>query len=78
MLLGIKSVNMYTLYDIIENAYLIFGKIQSVSVLLWNSMIGEYEKIGTFKESIKLYRRMHLTYMPPSMSTFMFVRMTCT
>jgi hypothetical protein len=69
---------MYTLYDIIENAYLIFGKIDSVSVLLWNSMIGEYKKIGTFKESIKLYCHMHLTCMPPSMSIFMFVLTACT
>lgn len=56
--LGSKLVFMYVTCGDLREGRLVFDKIENENVFLWNLMINGYAKIGDFKESVYLFKKM--------------------
>ncbi|KAA8519624.1 hypothetical protein F0562_013931 [Nyssa sinensis] len=57
-MLGSKLVFMYVSCGNLAEGRRVFDKIANEKVFLWNLLINEYAKIGNYKESMFLYKRM--------------------
>ncbi|KAK9267425.1 hypothetical protein L1049_009851 [Liquidambar formosana] len=57
-ILGAKLVFMYVTCGDLGEGRRVFDKIANEKVFLWNFLINEYAKIGNFRESIALFKRM--------------------
>ncbi|KAJ4703687.1 Pentatricopeptide repeat-containing protein [Melia azedarach] len=56
--LGGKLVFMYVTCGELKEGRRVFDKIDNEKVFLWNLMMNEYSKIGKFKESMHLFKKM--------------------
>eukprot|EP01018_Ginkgo_biloba_P030284 Gb_21439 [translate_table: standard] len=75
--LGTKLVNMYAMCGNRENARLVFNKIRTRNVFLWNAMIRAYATSGPCEEALALYYQMRRSGMYPDNFTFPFVLKAC-
>eukprot|EP01018_Ginkgo_biloba_P037430 Gb_29872 [translate_table: standard] len=72
-----KLVKMYCECGRLDDARLVFDKIQQRNVFLWNAIIGVYAKGGFCKEILALYYRMQQEDIKPNNYTFSFVIKAC-
>lgn len=56
--LGAKLVFMYVNCGDLVQGRKIFDKIMNDKVFLWNLLMSEYAKIGNFRESVSLFKKM--------------------
>eukprot|EP01018_Ginkgo_biloba_P013907 Gb_04460 [translate_table: standard] len=72
-----KLVSMYTKTATMDNARLVFEKMCSRDVFLWNVMIRGYAKNGLCDEALMLFNQMQCTGIQPNSFTFPFVLTAC-
>eukprot|EP01018_Ginkgo_biloba_P031203 Gb_23798 [translate_table: standard] len=68
---------MYAMCGSIENAHLVFDKINKPIILLWNAMIREYVQRDLCEEALTLYYKMQRAGMQPDNFTFPFALKAC-
>ena len=56
--LGSKLVFMYVTCGDLREGRRLFDKVANEKVFLWNLLMNEYAKIGSFRESLSLFKRM--------------------
>eukprot|EP01018_Ginkgo_biloba_P034137 Gb_28030 [translate_table: standard] len=72
-----KLVSIYPLYGNLKEARLLFNRINTRNVYLWNVMIRWYATSGPCEEAVTLYYRMHRAGIQPDNFTFPFVLKAC-
>eukprot|EP01018_Ginkgo_biloba_P034078 Gb_04445 [translate_table: standard] len=75
--LGTKLVSMYALFGNIENARLVFDKMQQPNIFLWNEIIKGCTCNGFCEEALALYYQMQQAGIQPNNFTFPFVLKAC-
>eukprot|EP01018_Ginkgo_biloba_P034077 Gb_04446 [translate_table: standard] len=75
--LGTKLVSMYGMFGNLENARLVFDKMQQPNIFLWNEIIKAYSCNGFCEEALALYYQMQQVGMHPNDFTFLFVLKAC-
>eukprot|EP01018_Ginkgo_biloba_P037442 Gb_29881 [translate_table: standard] len=75
--LGTKLVNMYAKCGNLENARLVFDKVEDRDGFLWNVMIRGYARNGLCEETLALYYQMQRVGIQPDNFTFPFVLKAC-
>eukprot|EP01018_Ginkgo_biloba_P011802 Gb_29543 [translate_table: standard] len=75
--LGTKIAKLYAIWASMENARLVFDKIQEPDGFLWNVMIRGYAINGPFEETMVLYHKMRWAGVQPDNFTFPFVLKAC-
>eukprot|EP01018_Ginkgo_biloba_P030203 Gb_04430 [translate_table: standard] len=77
ILLCTKLVSMYAMCGSLENARLVFDKINKPNIYLWNGMIIGYARNGLYEEVLTLYYQMQRDCMEPDKYTFPSVLKAC-
>eukprot|EP01018_Ginkgo_biloba_P018788 Gb_22440 [translate_table: standard] len=72
-----KLLTMYVMCGSMENARLIFDRISTPDVFIWNEMIRGYAMNGPSKDALNLYYQMLRAGMQPNNFTFPFVLKAC-
>eukprot|EP01018_Ginkgo_biloba_P034183 Gb_33070 [translate_table: standard] len=72
-----KLVSMYAICGCMENARLLFDKINKRDAFLWNVMIRGYATNGPCEEALTLYYQMQRLGVLPDKFTFPFVLKAC-
>eukprot|EP01018_Ginkgo_biloba_P031205 Gb_32921 [translate_table: standard] len=75
--LGTQLVSMYAMRGSMDNARLVFDKIDKPDVFLWNVMLREYTRKGFCHDALVLYCQMQRTGIEPDKFTFPFVLKGC-
>eukprot|EP01018_Ginkgo_biloba_P011341 Gb_31474 [translate_table: standard] len=75
--LATKLVSIYVRYSSMENARLVFDKINKKDVVLWNAMIRGYAINGLYEDALALYYQMQRAGFKPDNFTFPFVLKAC-
>eukprot|EP01018_Ginkgo_biloba_P026598 Gb_12372 [translate_table: standard] len=75
--LGSKLVSMYAMFGSLENARLVFDKINKRNIVLWNAMIRGLARKGLFGEILTLYFQMQQAGIQPDNFTFPNVLKAC-
>ncbi|EEF50791.1 pentatricopeptide repeat-containing protein, putative [Ricinus communis] len=70
-------IDMYSKCGHVDLAYLIFDRIQSKSVVAWNSMICGFSQIGNSLEAIRLFDQMYLNCLDMNEVTFLTAIQAC-
>eukprot|EP01018_Ginkgo_biloba_P037431 Gb_29873 [translate_table: standard] len=77
IILGAQLVNIYTKCGSLENARLVFDKINERNAFIWNAIIRGYARNGPWKETVTLYYQMLQEGIQPDNFTFRFVLKAC-
>eukprot|EP01018_Ginkgo_biloba_P034994 Gb_38301 [translate_table: standard] len=72
-----KLVRMYAICESMDDARLIFDKIYTRDVFLWNVMIRGYTMNGFYEKALILYNQMQRAGVQPDNFTFPFVLKAC-
>eukprot|EP01018_Ginkgo_biloba_P029405 Gb_03473 [translate_table: standard] len=72
-----KLLNMYTMCGSMNNARLVFDKMNKQNVFLWNAMIRGYATNGPCEETLSLYNQMQHAGIQPDKYTFPFLLKAC-
>eukprot|EP01018_Ginkgo_biloba_P025790 Gb_04077 [translate_table: standard] len=75
--LATKLLSMYTMCGCMDNARLVFDKIEKPNISAWNVMIRGYAKSGPYEETLTLYYQMQEAGIRPDNFTFPFVLKAC-
>eukprot|EP01018_Ginkgo_biloba_P034182 Gb_33062 [translate_table: standard] len=75
--LGTKLVSMYAMWGSMDDARLLFDKLNGRDVFLWNVMIRGYATVGPCEEALALYYQMERRGLQPDKFTFPFVLKAC-
>eukprot|EP01018_Ginkgo_biloba_P030770 Gb_22711 [translate_table: standard] len=75
--LGTRLVSMYAMYGSLENARLVFDKINERNGFLWNAMIRGYAWTGFSEDALALYKQMQHSGIQPDNFTYSFVLKAC-
>eukprot|EP01018_Ginkgo_biloba_P034140 Gb_28037 [translate_table: standard] len=75
--LGTKLVSIYAMCGNMENASLVFDKINQRDVYLWNVMMRMHTTYGSCEDTLALYYEMCQTAVSPDKFTFPFLLKAC-
>lgn len=75
--LGTALVDMYSKCGSLEDACLVFDRIQGKDVVAWNSMIAGYAMHGRSREALDMFSRLKASGLSPTDITFIGVLNAC-
>eukprot|EP01018_Ginkgo_biloba_P009691 Gb_04616 [translate_table: standard] len=75
--LGTALIDMYAVYESIEDALKLFNIFPNPCLILWNTIIGESAQIGHTEECLKLFCQMQCTDVDPNHFTLASVLRAC-
>lgn len=78
VIVGTALVNMYGKCGSLEDALILFGRMDKQDLFSWNTMIAVYVHHGLVKEAGKLFDRMHCEAILPDEVTFVSILGACT
>lgn len=74
---GSALIHMYAKSGCIDDAHLLFNRMEKRDVVTWTAMIGGLAQHGCGQEALELFRRMNAEGMQPSETTFVAVLSAC-